>query len=114
MVSNVRTISGQATGPKPIWDAMNAEALRRTVVIVNPQGFHMRPQKAFADLAKTFQSTVTLCKGDRCVNGKSPFELMLLSVEPGTELILETRGSDAREALEALSQLLALPSADKP
>lgn len=92
---------------------MNAEILRRAVVIQNPQGFHMRPQKAFADLAKKFQSTVTLRKEDRCANGKSPFELMLLSVEPGTELVVETRGSDAEEALEALSQLLALPSIDE-
>jgi phosphotransferase system HPr (HPr) family protein len=91
---------------------MNAEVLRRTVVITNPLGFHLRPQKAFADLAKRFQATVTLCKGDRCVNGKSPFELMLLSVEPGTELVLETRGGDAEEALEALSQLLALSTSD--
>jgi phosphotransferase system HPr (HPr) family protein len=87
--------------------------LRRKVVITNPQGFHMRPQKAFADLAKKFQSTVTLCKGGRCVNGKKPFDLLEMSVEAGTELEVVTSGSDAEEALEALSQLLALPSIDE-
>lgn len=91
---------------------MDAKTLRQTVVIANPQGFHLRPQKAFADLAKTFHSTVTLSKGDLRVDGKSPFELMLLSVEPGTELVLETRGSDAQEALEALSRQLARPTVD--
>jgi phosphotransferase system HPr (HPr) family protein len=90
---------------------MNAEVLRRTVTITNPDGFHMRPQKAFIDLAKRFSSTVNLCRGDLRVYGKSPFELMLLSNSPrGTDLVIEARGSDAEEALQALSDLLALPS----
>jgi phosphotransferase system HPr-like phosphotransfer protein len=38
---------------------------------------------------------------------------MLLSVESGTELVVETRGSDAEEALEALSSLLALPATEE-
>lgn len=92
---------------------MNAEVLRQAVIITNPEGFHMRPQKAFLMLAKKFSSTVNLCRGDVRVDGKSPFELMLLSNSPqGTELVVEARGGDAEEALEALSQLLALPAID--
>lgn len=93
-------------------EAMNGETLQRKVTIINPQGFHMRPQTAFYQRALQFQSTVTLCKDDRRVNGKSLWDLMLLGAEPGAELVLEVSGSDAKAALEALAEILAAPSAD--
>jgi phosphotransferase system HPr (HPr) family protein len=92
--------------------AMNGQTLQRPVTITNPQGFHMRPATAFAQLAGKFQSTVTVCKGDQRINGKSPLELMFLGAEQGTELILEVCGSDAPAALEALADLMAAASLD--
>src|SRR5436309_15434616 len=83
--------------------AMNGETLQRRVTIVNPQGFHMRPQSLFVQLANQFASTVTLCRGDRRVNGKSQWEVMLLAAEPGTALLLEVSGADAPAALETLA-----------
>jgi len=88
-------------------DAMNGETLERKVTIISPLGFHMRPQKAFAELAQQFQSTITLIKDDRRVNGKSPFELLLMSVPHGTEVTIQASGGDAKEALEALAEVLA-------
>jgi phosphocarrier protein len=94
---------------------MNGETLRRTVMIRNPQGLHMRPLTAFSQLAGQFQSTVTLSKnGQTGVNGKSPIELMFLGAEQGTELTLEVCGPDAEAALEALAELLAAPEMDEP
>jgi phosphocarrier protein HPr len=94
-------------------DAMNGETLQRKVVITNPQGLHMRPLSAFAQLAGQFQSRVTVYKNGQSVNGKSPLELMLLAAEQGTELTLEVAGPDARAALDALAVLLAAPSVDE-
>jgi phosphotransferase system HPr (HPr) family protein len=91
---------------------MNGETYQRVVTITNPQGFHMRPATAFAQLAGKFQSTVTVCKGDQRINGKSPLELMFLGAEQGTELILEVSGSDGLAALEALAELMTAPSLD--
>jgi phosphotransferase system HPr (HPr) family protein len=91
---------------------MTGQILQRLVVITNPQGFHMRPATAFAQLAGKFESVVTVCKGDQRINGKSPLELMFLGAEQGTELILEVSGSDAPAALEALAVLLAAASID--
>ena len=88
---------------------MNGETLTRKVTITNPMGFHMRPQKAFVQLAQQFQASVTLVKDDRRVNGKSPFELLLMSVPQGTELTIEAAGSDARQAVDALAEVLAMP-----
>src|SRR6516164_337256 len=89
-------------GPHQESDSMNGEPLRRQVTITNPQGFHMRPATAFAQLAGKFQSSVTVCKGDQRINGKSPLELMFLGADQGTELVLEASGADAQAALDAL------------
>jgi phosphotransferase system HPr (HPr) family protein len=72
----------------------------------------MRPATAFAQLAGKFESAVTVCKGDRRINGKSPLELLFLGADQGTELTLEVAGADASAAIEALALLLAAPSVD--
>jgi phosphocarrier protein HPr len=92
---------------------MSGETIQRRVKITNPQGFHMRPATMFAQLAGQFESSVTVCRGDQRINGKSPLELMILGADQGTELILEVSGEDARVALDALAQLMAAPSADE-
>jgi phosphotransferase system HPr (HPr) family protein len=91
---------------------MNGETLQRKVTITNPHGFHMRPATLFAQTAGRFQSTVTLLRDDKRINGKSPLELMFLAAECGTELTLEVSGPDAEEAIEPLVNILAAPSAD--
>jgi phosphocarrier protein len=88
---------------------MNGETLRRKVTVADPLGLHMRPLSVFARCAGQFQSTVTVARDDKRVNGKSALELMLLAAEQGTELILEVSGADALAALEALAPLLAGP-----
>lgn len=85
---------------------------RAAVVIVNPQGLHMRPAMAFARRAQGFASQVTVWLGDRSVNGKSLIDLMLLAAQPGTELVVEVAGNDAQSALPALLEILASPSAE--
>jgi phosphotransferase system HPr (HPr) family protein len=86
---------------------MNGDTLQRKMVVRNPNGFHIRPIAAFAELAKKFRSAVTVFKESRVANGKSPLELMTLAAEEGAELLLEISGPDALEALPALVQLLA-------
>jgi len=86
---------------------MNGEPLRVKVTISNPQGFHMRPQAAFAKLANEFQSEVFLYSGDnQQFNGKSQFNLLGLLAEQGTELTLEVSGPDQDRALAALVDLI--------
>jgi phosphotransferase system HPr (HPr) family protein len=88
----------------------NGECLKRTVVITNPHGFHMRPATAFAQRANQFKSTVTLSRSGQRVNGKSPLELLFLAAEQGTEVELDVDGEDARAAIEVLAELLAAPT----
>jgi phosphotransferase system HPr (HPr) family protein len=85
---------------------MNGEPLKQTVRITNPQGFHMRPITAFAQRAAGFSSAVTVSREGRSVNGKSPWDLMLMLSPPGSELTVEVDGPDAADALAALVALL--------
>ncbi len=78
----------------------------RAVTILNEQGLHARPIMQFVDLANRFESTITLAKGDQVVDGKSPMEIMLLEATFQTNLVLSAIGVDARQAVDALAELI--------
>jgi phosphocarrier protein HPr len=81
--------------------------LRREVQVTNPQGLHVRPAAAFAELAARFESRVTVSKDGQNVDGKFWPDLLLLAAEQGSKLIIEVDGPDAEPALEALCKVLA-------
>lgn len=83
--------------------------VRRTVVIANPNGLHMRPATVFAQIAQKFEADVTVFNGSKKADGKSSLDLILLTAMPGVELLIEAHGDDASEAIEQLSQILADP-----
>jgi phosphotransferase system HPr (HPr) family protein len=86
---------------------MNGEPLRSKVRIGNAQGLHMRPMKAFVDLASKFQSAVQVSKqGGGWVNGKSAWELLTLGAEKDSELTVQVSGPDEEAALKALVEFL--------
>lgn len=79
----------------------------KVVTIQNKQGLHARPIMQFVDLANTFQSSISVTREDREVDGKSPMEIMLLEATCGTHLTLQAVGPDAVEAVQALADLIA-------
>lgn len=85
---------------------MNGDPLRHTVQVTSPQGLHVRPLTSFAQLARQFQSRVTVSKDGRSVDGKSAFEMFTMVAPKGAELLIEVEGPDAQPALEALVALL--------
>jgi phosphocarrier protein len=85
---------------------MNGPPLQQTVRITSPQGFHVRPIKAFVEEAQKFQSDVTVSRDGRSVNGKSMMDMMLMLAPPDSELTVAADGPDAPLALEALLSLL--------
>ncbi|HJT76123.1 MAG TPA: HPr family phosphocarrier protein [Gemmataceae bacterium] len=85
---------------------MNGETLQHTLRVSNPDGLHMRPATAFAEMAKRFQSDVRVLKDGKEHDGKSPLDMMLLAAGEGTELTLRVAGPDAPEALRKLVELL--------
>ena len=74
------------------------------------------PAAAFAELAARFESRVSVSRdgSDEIVNGKVWPELLLLSAEQGTPLVLEVDGADARAAIDALAGILATTFEENP
>ena len=83
--------------------------LQRTVSVVHRQGLHARPAALFVQTAKRFECRVTVKKGRKIVDGKSIMGLLTLTAHAGARIVVMTEGSDAAEALDALSRLVTEP-----
>jgi phosphotransferase system HPr (HPr) family protein len=84
----------------------------RRLVITNPSGLHARPAEMFARTAMQFEAQVELIHCGQRVDGKSILHILTLGAAQGTELLLEVRGADARQAIEALAELVERNFAD--
>jgi phosphocarrier protein len=79
----------------------------KTVEIVNRAGMHARPASEFVKLAGRYAADVWVSKDGIRVNGKSIMGVLMLAAECGSSLHIETDGTDADDALAALSDLVA-------
>jgi len=75
--------------------------------ISNKLGLHARASAKLTKLAGSFPCEVWMTKGERRVNAKSIMGVMMLAAGIGSEVILDTEGDQAQEALEALLALIA-------
>lgn len=76
------------------------------ITIKNRLGLHARPAMAFVDVANGFASDIRVKKGEQSVDGKSIMQMMMLAATQGTELIIQAVGGDARQATDALRDLV--------
>lgn len=76
------------------------------VTIVNKYGLHARPAAEFVKLANRFASDVFIRKDDVEVSGKSIMGVMMLAAECGSVVAIRADGDDARDAVDALAQLI--------
>ena len=74
--------------------------------IVNKLGLHARAAAKLTQLASGFQSEVWLTRNGRRVNAKSIMGVMMLAAGKGAKISIETDGSDAEAALQALLNLI--------
>ena len=79
---------------------------RRTARVVNRLGLHARAATRLVQCASSFDSEIWIERGDKRVNGKSIMGVLTLAAAQGTEIVIETRGSDEDAALEALCLLV--------
>jgi phosphocarrier protein len=75
--------------------------------IVNKLGLHARAAAKLTQLASGFQSEVWLTRNSRRVNAKSIMGVMMLAAGKGAYIGIETDGSDAEAALQAIVKLIA-------
>ena len=84
---------------------MSEQVVSREVVVGMRHGLHARPADLLAREARKWQSRIELSNAAQRVDGKSILEVLTLAAEAGTRLVVEARGPDAREALEAIGSL---------
>ncbi|WP_353245554.1 HPr family phosphocarrier protein [Limnohabitans sp.] len=77
-----------------------------TVTISNKLGLHARASAKLTKLAGSFPCEVWLSKGERRINAKSIMGVMMLAAGLGSEVVVETIGEQADDALTALLALI--------
>ena len=76
------------------------------VTVNNEVGLHARPATYFIQKANEFNSGIWVEKEERRVNAKSLLGVLSLGIVKGTAITLIADGPDAKEAVEALAQLV--------
>ena len=87
--------------------ADEAGSLERRLKIVNTKGLHARASAKFVQCTAKFDAKVTVAKDGQSVSGTSIMGLMMLGAGPGCDVVVRAQGTQAREALDALEQLIA-------
>ena len=77
------------------------------VTINNEVGLHARPATFFIQKANEFKSGIWVEKEERRVNAKSLLGVLSLGITKGTTITLLADGSDEKEAVAALSELVS-------
>ena len=80
---------------------------RAEIEISNKLGLHARASAKLTQLAGSFSSEVWIEKGTRRINAKSIMGVMMLAAGKGSQITVETTGSDEQPALESLLKLIA-------
>jgi phosphocarrier protein len=89
---------------------MSEVTASRQVTVTNPNGLHARPAHLIAKAAGRFLARVDVIKDGQRANGKSILDILMLAAAQGTALIIEARGGDAHEAVEAVAYVVEQPA----
>jgi len=95
-------------------DTLENEVVEAELEIRNAEGLHMRPAMQFVDVANRFQSDITVSSSQTSIDGKRIMQISMLAATCGTKLKVRAEGPDAREAVEALRELVEEKHFDEP
>jgi phosphocarrier protein len=80
--------------------------IKTRITISNRLGLHARASAKLTKLAGSFKSEIHLSRNTRRVNAKSIMGVMMLAAGLGSEIEVETEGSDEEQAMSALRALI--------
>jgi phosphocarrier protein HPr len=81
--------------------------VERDLEITNQRGLHARAAAKFVKLAGTFEAKINVSKDGTTVSGDSIMGLITLAATIGSAITVRADGADEREALSALTGLVA-------
>ncbi len=93
-------------GSMPDPSQAGASVLTRVVVITNKRGLHARAAAKFVTLAERFGASIDVRREGQTVSARSIMGLMMLGAGRGASIELLAEGWDAKEALDALAELV--------
>ncbi len=79
----------------------------RSVDVCNARGLHARASAKFVKLAAQYDAEVTVSKDGQTVDAQSIMGLMMLAAGPGCAIEIAAQGPQAREAVDALVELVS-------
>ena len=80
--------------------------LVRVLRIPNKRGLHARAAAKFVTVAERFGASVDVSRDGQSVSARSIMGLMMLGAGQGSTIELRAEGWDAKEAIEALAELV--------
>ncbi|HHG90908.1 MAG TPA: HPr family phosphocarrier protein [Devosia sp.] len=81
-------------------------ALAQRMRICNQRGLHARASARFVHTAELFDAEISVTRDGMTVGGTSIMGLMMLAAGPGSSILVKAKGRQAREALDAISNLI--------
>ncbi len=87
-------------------EAASTTLLTRTVAVVNRRGLHARAAAKLVTVAERFGASVEVVRDGQSVSARSIMGLMMLGAGQGSSIELQADGWDAKEALDALAELV--------
>lgn len=79
---------------------------QHTITISNKLGLHARASAKFTKTASQFACDIWVSCNGRRINGKSIMGVMMLAAGIGSEITIETTGTDEAQAMSALLTLI--------
>lgn len=83
-----------------------SRAVAQQLTIVNRKGLHARASARFVRTAECYDAAISVIKDGNAVAGNSIMGLMMLGAGPGSTILVQASGKQAREALEAIVELV--------
>lgn len=85
---------------------MSDQEIIQEFTVQNAYGIHARPAAKFVKTASKYVSEVFVEKSGMRVSGKSIMGLLTIEGHQGSVLKVSAKGADAREAMDALGDLI--------
>ena len=79
----------------------------RTAELVNQRGLHARASAAFARAAAKYNARITVQYDGMSASAASIMDLLMLGARFGQTIEIDADGPEAREALDAVCELIA-------
>jgi len=81
--------------------------IKTTVTISNKLGLHARASAKLTKLAGSHNCEVWMSRGERRINAKSIMGVMMLAAGIGSQVEIETSGTDEQQAMDAIVALIS-------